>query len=137
MKQVRRVEEKRVLGLRRLTVMGLLLSVSLVLLLATLSYGGSLFKPTEAIQAQLGIRCLSPISQNLQAGALIKGIIEDDKLPRLFKFRNIKRGDNVELLLLNEGGRFLSPNGGGKFQVKIGGQTQKFIIEDGKIKLSQ
>jgi hypothetical protein len=137
MKQVIEVEGKRGLGFYRLMVRVLLLSALLVLLLATLSYAGSLFKPTEAIQSQLGIRCLSPITQNLQSGALIKGIIEDDKLPRLFKFRNLKRGDNVELLLLNEGSRFISPNGGGKFQVKIGAQTQKFIIEDGKVKLLQ
>ncbi len=137
MKQVRGVEEKRVLGLRRLLVTAFLLSISLVLLLSTLSYGGPSFKATEAIQSQLGIRCLSPISQNLQAGAQIKCIIEDDKLPRLFKFRNLKRGDNVELFLLNEGSRFQSPTGGGKFQVKIGAQTQKFIIDDGRIKLLQ
>jgi len=137
MEQVRGVQEKRVFGVHRLMVKGLLLSVSLVLLLSTLSYGGRLFKATEAIEAQLGIRCLSPISPNLSPGALIKGIIEDNKKLPQFGFRNIKLGNNVNLFLLNEGGRFQARNGGGKFQVTIGGQTQKFIIDDGKIKLTQ
>lgn len=128
MEQVRGVQEKRVSDLYRLMITGLLLSVSLVMLLSTLSYSGGAVRPAEAIETQLGIRCLDPISQNMKIGSIVNGMIIDNGKIAKFGFRNIRRGDTVKLKLLESGGKFL---------VTIGGQTQKFIIDNGKVKLTQ
>ena len=100
-------------------------SLITLMLLSTLSYGGSGKRKavvTESIEAQLGIRCSEPISENMRIGSsIVNGmIIEDDKLAR-FGFRNVKRGDKVKLKLIGEGG---------KFEGMHGGRLMNFLMED-------
>ncbi len=99
-------------------------------LLSTYSYGGGAVRgarATEAIEAQLGIRLLEPVSENMKIGSIVNGmIIEDGKLAKL-GFKNIKRGDKVRLKLTGEGG---------KFEVMHGGRMKNFLLEDkGNIRL--
>ena len=42
-------------------------------------------RPAEAIEAQLGIRCSEPISENMRIGSIVNGmIIENGKLSKIW-----------------------------------------------------
>ena len=98
-------------------------------LLSTYSYGGRVGRPAEAIEAQLGIRCSEPISENMRIGSIVNGMIIDNGKLQKFGFRNVKRGDKVKLKLIEEGG---------KFEVMHGGRPMYFLMEDkGNIKLAK
>jgi hypothetical protein len=103
-------------------------SLITLMFLSTLSYGRRVVRPTEAIEAQLGIRLSEPISENMRIGSIANGMIIDDgwKLAK-FGFQNVKRGDKVKLKLIEEGG---------KFEVMHGERRMNFLMEDkGNIKL--
>jgi len=113
---------------------GIIVVVSLITLtlLSPSSYGGGAMRAshaTEAIEAQLGIRLLEPLSENMRIGSIVNGmIIINDKLEK-FGFRNVKRGDKVKLKLIGEDG---------KFEVILGQQNRRFLMEDqGNIKLAK
>jgi hypothetical protein len=102
-------------------------SLITLMFLSTLSYGRRVGRPTEGIEAQLGIRCSEPISENMRIGSIVNGMIIDDGKLAKFGFRNIKRGDKVKLKLIEESG---------KFEVMHGERRMNFLMEDkGNIKL--
>jgi len=82
---------------------------------------------SEAIEAQLGIRCSEPISENMRIGSIINGMIIDNGKLQKFGFKNVKRGDKVKLKLIGETG---------KFEVMHGERRMNFLMEDkGNIRL--
>ena len=99
-------------------------------LLSTYSYGGGAVRgvrTTEIIEAQMGIRCSEPISENMKVGSIVNGVIIDNGKLAKFGLKNAKRGDKVRLKLIDEGG---------KFEVMHGQRRLNFLMEDkGNIKL--
>jgi len=92
--------------------------------LYTHSYGGGAVRgvrATEAIEAQLGIRCSEPISENMKVGSIVNGMIIDDGKLAKFGLKNAKRGDKVKLKLIDEGG---------KFEVMHGQRRLNFLMKD-------
>ena len=116
-------------GNRIFRTIGIIISLTILTLWSTQSYGRRLggVHSSEAIEAQLGIRCSEPISENMKVGSIVNGmIIDHGKLAKL-GLKNAKRGDKVKLKLIDEGG---------KFEVMHGKRRLNFLMEDkGNIKL--
>lgn len=115
---------------RIFVAMGVVVSLTILTLWSTQSYGGGAIRgarTTEIIEAQIGIRCSGPISENMKVGSIVNGtVIQTEKLQK-FGFKNVKRGDKVRLRLIDEGG---------KFEVEHANGRMNFLMEDkGNIKL--
>ncbi len=116
-------------GNKILMWISIVMSLTILTLWSSQSHGRRVagVRTSEAIEAQLGIRLLEPISESMKIGSIANGmIIDDGKLAKL-GFKNVKRGDKVKLKLIGEGG---------KFEVMHGERHMNFLMEDkGNIKL--
>jgi hypothetical protein len=111
-------------------VISVVMSLTILTLWATPSHAGRVTpQSSRAIEAQLGIRLIEPVSENMKIGSIMNGMIIDDGKLQKFGFENVKRGNKVKLKLIGEGG---------KFEVMHGGRVKNFLLEgSGNIKLVQ